>query len=188
MNVGDFAVLAVAGVILAAFSTWILTERRRNRKLLNVLHLETLGLCREAAELAEAMCSRQAQGGLIDQPFLLRYALTEPQTYPGLALSLWRLPADLAGRAVDFHGHLCLARTRLADWRIGERDRVSTYLLLSALVRSANGGDGLLWGSTRSLGRPKTWKPDMPLASAFLDEMEREELSLMDCGYWSLPG
>lgn len=181
MDVGDFATLAGACALLA-FATWVLTERRRSRKLLGLLHGETQGLCREAADLAEAICRRQADGAPIDPPLLLRYALTEPQTWPGLASSTWRLPADLAGRAVDFHGHLCLARTRLADWRSGERDRLSTYLLVSALVRSANAGDGLLWGSTRGLGRQKNWKPETPLASAFLEEMEREDMELLDFG------
>lgn len=188
MDVGDIAILGAAGILLAAFSAWILTERRRRWELLTSLQHETRGLCREAAELAEAICSRQTDGGLMDPAFLLRYALTEPQTYPGLVPSLWRLPGDFAWRAIEFHGLLSLARTRLAEWRCSERDRVSTYLLLSALCRSANCGDGLLLGSARYLGRRKTWKPHMPLASAFLDQIEHEEMDLMDWGYWSLEG
>ncbi|GAA0869173.1 hypothetical protein GCM10009116_10090 [Brevundimonas basaltis] len=188
MDFGDIATLSVAGIILTAFSAKVLRERRRRRMLVSLLHSETLGLCREAAELAEAICGRRADGGLIDQAFLLRYALTEPQTYPGLIPSLWRLPADLAWRAVEFHGHLCLARTRLADWRLGDRDRASTYLLLTALARSAGGGDGLLLASARCLGWRKDWEPQLPLANAFIDEMEREENDLLDNGYWSLPG
>lgn len=188
MDVGDIAVLGVAGILLAAFSAWILTERRRRRGLLSSLQHETRGLCREAAELAEAISSRQADEGPIDQAFLHRYALTEPQTYPGLVPSLWRLPGDLAWRAVEFHGLLCLARTRLAEWRCSERDRVSTYLLLSALSRSAHCGDGLLSSSARYLGWRKTWKPHMPLAGAFIDQMEHEEMDLLDWGYWSMEG
>lgn len=188
MEAADIAILGIAGILLAALSAAIVTERRRRRRLLGILHSETFGLCREAAELAEAICSRQADGRIVDQAVLDRYALSEPRTYPGLVSSLWRLPGDLAWRAVEFHGHLSLARARLAAWRHGESGPVSTYLLVSALLRSANGAEGLLRASALRPGRPEDWKPHMPLANAFVDRIEQTDPELMDHGYWSLPG
>ncbi|HWQ86617.1 hypothetical protein [Brevundimonas sp.] len=188
MEAADIAILGIAGILLAALSAAIVVERRRRRKLLGILHSETSGLCREAAELAEAICSRQADGRIVDQAVLDRYALSEPRTYPGLVSSLWRLPGDLAWRAVEFHGHLSLARARLAAWRPGESGPVSTYLLVSALLRSANGAEGLLRNSALRPGRPEDWKPHMPLANAFIERIEHTDPELMDHGYWSLPG
>ena len=184
----DIAILVIAGTLLAALAMAVLTGRRRRRELLSLLYHETFGLCREAAGLAEEICTRQADGRSVDQAVLVRHALTEPRTYPGLVPSLWRLPGGLAWRAVEFHGHLCLARTRLDAWRSGERDAISTYLLISALLRSANGGDGILRDRARALGwRRQWWKPDMPVANAYIDRTEQAEPDLMDWGYWSLP-
>ncbi|GAA0868218.1 hypothetical protein GCM10009116_04100 [Brevundimonas basaltis] len=189
MEAADIGILGIAGILLAAAaaSAAVLSGCRRRQKLLSILRSETLGLSREVAELAEAICSRQADGRIIDQDVLDRYSLTEPQTYPGLIPSLWRLPTDLAGRAVEFHGQLCLARSRLAAWRRGERGSISTYLLVSALTRSANSGDGILRESTRRLGWPTGWKPEMPLASALVEGIERTNPELLDGGYWSPP-
>jgi len=188
MTAVDIAILVIAGTLLAALAMAVLTRRRRRRELLSLLYHETFGLCREAAELAEEICTRHADGRSVDQAVLVRHALTEPRTYPGLVPSLWRLPRGLGWRAVEFHGHLCLARTRLATWRSGERDAISTYLLVSALLRSANAGDGILLDCARGLGwRKKWWKPEMPLANAYIGRTERAEPDLMDWGYWSLP-
>lgn len=188
MQAADVAIFGMAGILLAYATGAMLSERRRRRRVLGLLYDETLGLSREASELAEAICSRLADGGTVDQAVLDRYALTEPRTYPGLVSSLWRLPGDLAWRAVEFHGHLSLARARLAAWRSGERGPVSTYLLVSALSRSANGGDGLLQYSAPVLGWPKRWKPHMPAANALIERIEQTELELRDHGYWSLVG
>lgn len=187
MEAADFVTLGLAGILLAALTTTILTERLRRRKLMSILHSETLGLCREAAELAEEICTRQAEGRVVDQDVLDCYVLTQPQTYPGLVSSLCRLPATLGGRAVEFHGHLALARIRLATWRRGEQGEISTYLLVSALTRSANGGEGLLRESAMRPGWRKSWKPHMPLASAFIERIEQTDPELMDHGYWNLP-
>ena len=189
MTAVDIAILVIAGTLLAALAMAVLTRRRRRRELLSLLYHETFGLCREAAELAEEICSRHADGRSVDQAVLVRHALTEPRTYPGLVPSLWRLRGDLGWRAVEFHGHLCLARTRLSTWRSGERDSISTYLLISALLRSANGGDGILRDCARGLGWRRTgWKPEMPLADAYIERTERAEPDLLDWSYWSLPG
>lgn len=188
MEAADLTILGTIGIVGATLTVAILTERHRRRMLLRLLYAETAGLCREAAELAEAICSRQADGQTVVQGVLDRHALAEPQTYPGLVSTLWRLPADLALRAVEFHGHLALARTRLAAWRCGERDRVSTYLLVSALLRSANGGAGLLLYIAPRPGWPKAWRPHMPSANAFIDGIEATDPEFLDNGYWSHAG
>ena len=176
--------VTLLGVVVAV----VLRERRHTRKLMSLLHAETQGLAREAAELAQAICQRQADGVVIDQTVLDRYALGEPQTYPGLVSSLWRLPEDFAWRAVEFHGRLALARARLPGWRDGARDKVSTYLLISALSRASHCGHGLVMYMERRMGWRSMWKPHMPAVIPFMDEMEKEDWPLLDHGYWSALG
>lgn len=179
---------AMFAVLLGVIVAVVLRERRRTRRTMRVLHAETLGLAREAAELAEGICRRQKEGVAIDRPFLDRYVLTTPRTYAGLASSLWRLPSDFAWRAVEFHGHLAMARARLPGWREGARDKGSTYLLVSALSRAANAGHGLVHHMERRMGWREVWRPDMPSVTPLMDDMEREASDLMDHGYWSEPG
>ena len=183
----DIASLTILALLLGVIGAIIFRERRRTRKVMSLLHAETQGLAREAAELAQALCQRQADGVAIDQTVLDRYALGEPQTYAGLVPSLWRLPADFAWRAVEFHGTLALARARLPGWRDGARDRVSTYLLISALSRAANTGHGLVLYMERRMGWRSMWKPHMPAVTPLMDEMEKEDWPLLDQGYWSMP-
>ena len=183
----DIVSLTILVILLGVLVAIIVRERRQTRKTMSLLHAETQGLACEAAELAQAICERQTRGVPIDQTVLDRYALGEPQTYAGLVPSLWRLPADFAWRAVEFHGTLALARARLPGWRDGARDRVSTYLLISALSRAANTGHGLVLYMERRMGWRSMWKPHMPAVTPLMDEMEKEDWPLLDQGYWSMP-
>ena len=184
-HIASLTTLAILfGVIVAV----LLRERRRTRKLMSILHAETQGLACEAAELAQAICERQAEGVTIDQVFLDRYALGEPQTYPGLVSSLWRLQEDFAWRALEFHGTLARARARLPGWRDGARDKVSTYLLISALSRSAHSGHGLVLYMERRMGWRHRWRPHMPAVMPLMEEMDKGDWPLLDHGYWSMPG
>ena len=180
--------LAILVTLLGVVVAVMLRERRHTRKLMRLLHAETQGLAREAAELAQAICQRQAEGVSVDQIVLDRYALGEPQTYPGLVSSLWRLPDDLAWRSIEFHGQLAMARARLPGWRDGVRDKISTYLLISALSRAANSGHGLILYIERRMGWRSMWAPHMPATIPLMDEMEKEDWPLLDQGYWSMPG
>lgn len=182
------ASLTILVILLGVLVTVIRLERRRTRRTMSLLHAETQGLAREAAELAQAICERQAEGVPIDQTVLDRYALGEPQTYAGLVSSLWRLPADFAWRAVEFHGSLALARARLPGWRDGARDKVSTYLLISALSRSAHSGHGLVLYMEQRMGWRHAWRPHMPAVLPLMEEMDTGDWPLLDHGYWSMPG
>lgn len=151
-----------------------------------MLHHETRGLCAEAADLAEAVCLRQSEGRAIDAAFVQRWGLSEPQSYSGLVPRLWRLAPDPAARVVEFHARLAVARRRWSAWSTGDQGRVSTYLLLSALVRSVNQVQPLLWGIERERGWKRSETVAMPLAHAFLEDAEGEDPEVLDAAYWSL--
>lgn len=187
MDMADVATSATFVILLAAIVAAWLGERRRTRGILGVLHAETRGLCAEAAGLAEALARRQADGEAIDQIFLDMHALGEPQTWPGLVSSSGLMPRDIAGRAVELHGHLALARARLAGWRSGPRDRAGAGLLVETLLHAANGGDSLLREIEARLGWPHRWKPHMPAATALVTAMEDENREVFDWAYWSDP-
>ena len=184
----QIASLTTLVIVIGAVFAAVLGERRQTRKTMSLLHAETRGLACEAADLAQAICEYQKRGVPIDQTVLNRYALGDPQTYAGLVPSFWRLPGDLAWRAVEFHGTLARARARLPGWRDGERDKISTYLLISALSRAANAGHGLVMSMERRMGWRSMWTPHMPAVTPLMDEMENEDWPLLDQGYWSMPG
>ena len=185
MDMADIATSATVVILLAAVLAAWLRERRRSRTLLGVLHAEARGLCAEAAGLAEALARRQADGEPIDQIFLDMHALSEPQTWPGLVSSAGLIPLDIAGRAADLHGHLALARARLAGWRSGPRDRAGAGLIVETLLHAANGGDSLLREIEARLGWPHRWKPHMPSAQALVTAMDDDDREVFDWPYWS---
>ena len=187
MDMADIATSATVVILLAAVLAAWLRERRRSRTLLGVLHAEAHGLCAEAAGLAEALARRQADGEPIDPLFLDMHALSEPQTWPGLVSSAGLIPLDIAGRAADLHGHLALARARLAGWRSGPRDSAGAGLIVETLLHAANGGEGLLREIEARLGWPHRWTPHMPAAHAFITTMEDETPEVFDWPYWSDP-
>jgi hypothetical protein len=187
MTTADIATLTILALLLGGLAARFVTERRYTQRVARLLHAETLGLAREAAELAEAIGSRIARDAPVEPAVLEHYTLGEPRTYPGLVSSLARLPAEFGWRAVEFHGGLAVAHARLRGWRDGPRDRVSTCLLVSALSRAAHSGDGLVCQLETRMGWRRIWRPHMPSVAPLMDEMDREDLSLPDTGYWSPP-
>lgn len=184
MTLGDAALISTAAMILGAIVTAIVLERRRSRRILGALHHELSGLCHEAADLAEAVAARRAERAF-DPALMDRYTLSEPQTYPALAPTLWRLPSEHFGRAVEFHGRLSIARARWAAWRADGQGEISTYLLVSALTRAVNGVEPLIRYVERRQGWPQKPPLRMPQASRFLDEIENANPEFLDRAYWS---
>lgn len=186
MELMEIGAVGAAGLLAVVLVSHLLRERLRRRKLLGVLHYETRGLCSEAVCLAEALCRDQAEGRPIDPFFVQRWGLSTPQTYPGLVSDLWRLPPLLAVRLIEFHAQLSVARRRWSAWSEGDRDDASTYLLLAALVHSANNADYFLLHAERLLRYPRRKYESPPLASRRIEAFELANSGLSDAGYWSL--
>lgn len=169
-TLGALLILVVA--IGAAFLLLYWHRRQQIVALENALYPEVESMRFQAAVFANELARRHDRAGSLDLAFLHGWRLSAPSIYPAAGAQLGLLPADALDRIGYFHAQLAEARARIADAKAFGVETLSSYRLLSNVLRAYNHVEPWTSSKARRLGTLPGGKAEVGAAARLLEQFE----------------
>jgi hypothetical protein len=172
--------MAVGAVALLAA-----THRRRQTLIVErALYPEVNSMRFQAAAFAGELARRHVAGIPLDAAFFSYWRLSAPLVYPAAGVELGHLSSDTLDRVGYFHAQLAEARSRVAEAKIRGAEALSTYRLLSNVLRACNQVEPWITSKDSLAGNLIGGEADVGEAARLLEDFEidaKEPLALAYC-------